>query len=40
MGYKNINYDVKYRNIKYPRIEFKTGRLELILPIGESPKDS
>jgi hypothetical protein len=39
MGYKDINYDVKYRNIKYPRLEFKTGKLELILPLGESPKD-
>lgn len=39
MGYKNRDYVVKYRNIKYPRLEFKTGKLELILPLGESPKD-
>ncbi len=34
---KNINYQVIYRNIKYPRIEFKTGRLVLVLPHGENP---
>jgi len=28
----NINYEVDYRNIKYPRLEFKTGSLLLILP--------
>jgi len=27
-----INYEVFHRNIKYPRLEFKTGRLLLILP--------
>jgi predicted metal-dependent hydrolase len=27
-----INYEVVHRNIKYPRLEFKTGRLLLILP--------
>jgi predicted metal-dependent hydrolase len=39
MGHKEINYEVKYRNIKYPRLEFKSGELELILPLDESPKD-
>ncbi len=27
-----LNYEVFYRNIKYPRIEFKTGELILVLP--------
>jgi predicted metal-dependent hydrolase len=26
------DYEVAYRNIKYPRLEFKTGKLLLILP--------
>lgn len=28
---------VSYRNVKYPRLEFKTGELELILPLGHNP---
>lgn len=28
----NIDYTVDYRNIKYPRLEYKTGNLHLILP--------
>ena len=27
-----INYDVDYRDVKYPRLEFKTGNLLLVLP--------
>lgn len=27
-----INYEIVHRNIKYPRLEFKTGKLLLILP--------
>ncbi len=27
-----ISYEVVYRNIKYPRLEFKTGELLLVLP--------
>lgn len=27
-----INYEVVHRNIKYPRLEFKTGKLLLVLP--------
>ena len=27
-----IKYQVDYRNVKYPRLEFKTGNLLLILP--------
>lgn len=30
-----VDYRVDYRNIKYPRLEFKTGNLLLILPRGE-----
>ena len=28
----NVEYQIDYRNIKYPRLEFKTGSLLLILP--------
>jgi len=28
----NVDYEVIYRNVKYPRLEFKTGELILILP--------
>src|SRR3990172_6033106 len=28
----NINYEIVHRNIKYPRLEFKTGKLLLVLP--------
>ncbi|MDI3483802.1 MAG: hypothetical protein PWQ74_389 [Methanobacteriaceae archaeon] len=28
----DIEYEISYRNIKYPRLEFKTGNLLLILP--------
>ena len=27
-----INYEIVHRNIKYPRLEFKTGKLLLVLP--------
>lgn len=33
------NYRVLYRKVKYPRIEFTTGELVLILPYGTKPKD-
>ena len=29
---QNIKYEVIHREIKYPRLEFKTGQLQLILP--------
>ena len=29
----DIEYRIDYRNIKYPRLEFRTGKLELILPL-------
>jgi hypothetical protein len=28
----NIEYTLAYRNVKHPRLEFKTGTLLLILP--------
>jgi len=31
-----VDYQVDYRNIKYPRLEFKTGNLLLVLPKGQS----
>jgi len=35
----NIEYRVVYRRIKYPRLEFKTGMLTLILPEETDPKE-
>lgn len=29
-----IGYKIKYRKIRYPRLEFKTGNLLLVLPAG------
>ena len=34
IGDIEVNYDVVHRNIKYPRLEIKTGNLILILPQG------
>ncbi len=31
-GVNNIEYEVSYRKIRYPRLEFKTGNLLLVLP--------
>lgn len=39
MVHEYIEYEVFYRNIKYPRLEFKTGTLQLIIPYGRDPKD-
>jgi predicted metal-dependent hydrolase len=33
----NIPYAVSHRNVKYPRLEFRTGKLLLILPFGRKP---
>jgi len=38
MGPDLIKYKVSYRNVKYPRLEFKTGELLLVLPYGQDPK--
>lgn len=32
-----IPYAVSYRDIKYPRIELKTGKVLLIIPFGKTP---
>ncbi|MDI6890376.1 MAG: M48 family metallopeptidase [Thermodesulfovibrionales bacterium] len=37
MAPHKILYSVSYRNIKYPRLEFKTGKLLFILPHGYKP---
>ena len=37
MELPNIPYRVSHRDVKYPRIEFKTGNLLLILPFGFKP---
>ena len=33
-----ITYKVVYRRIKYPRIELKTGKIDVILPKGHDPE--
>jgi len=33
----NIPYSVSHRNVKYPRLEFRTGKLLLVLPLGLKP---
>lgn len=37
MELHDIPYRVSYRAVKYPRLEFKTGELLVILPFGVSP---
>lgn len=37
MAPHKIPYNVSYRNIKYPRLEFKTGELLFVLPFGYKP---
>ncbi len=37
MELHDIPYKVAYRPIKYPRIEFKTGELLIVLPFGGNP---
>jgi len=37
MELPNIPYKVSHRNVRYPRLEFKTGELLLILPPGSKP---
>ncbi|MGB9760838.1 MAG: M48 family metallopeptidase [Thermoproteota archaeon] len=37
---KSVPYNIVYRNIKYPRLEYKTGTLQLILPKNyQSPEE-
>mgnify|MGYP001093016330 CR=1 FL=1 len=37
MELPNIPYSVAHRNVKYPRLEFGTGKLLLVLPLGRKP---
>jgi len=37
MELHNIPYKVSHRNVKYPRLEFKTGELLVVLPLGTAP---
>ncbi|MDD5659832.1 MAG: M48 family metallopeptidase [Actinomycetota bacterium] len=36
MVLNNYSYEVSHRNIKYPRVELRTGELLFILPLGYS----
>lgn len=38
MELRNIPYKVSYRNVKYPRLEFTTGKLLLVLPLNSKPE--
>ena len=35
----DVEYEVDYRNVKYPRLEFRTGKLHLILPKNYKGED-
>ncbi len=37
MALRKIKYTVSYRNVKYPRIELKTGKVLLVIPFGKKP---
>ena len=37
MELRNIPYKVSHRAVKYPRLEFKTGELLIVLPLGHKP---
>lgn len=37
MEFHNIPYRVSHRAVKYPRLEFKTGELLVVLPLGHEP---
>jgi predicted metal-dependent hydrolase len=39
MGIKAISYNISFRDILYPRLEFKTGKLLLVLPRGSDPDE-
>ncbi len=38
MAQHDIKHKVSYRDIKYPRIEFTSGDLHLILPFNHKPE--
>jgi len=37
MELPDIPYSVSHRNVRYPRLEFRTGKLLLVLPLGRKP---
>jgi len=37
MEFHNIPYKASHRAVKYPRLEFKTGELLIVLPFGHKP---
>ena len=39
MELKDIPYKTSFRDIQYPRLEFRTGELVLVIPKGEDPKE-
>lgn len=39
MEQANIGYAVVYRKVKYARLEFRSGKLKLILPFGLNPEE-
>ncbi len=39
MVHRGIPYNVHYRKVKYPRLEFRSGCLELILPPRARPEE-
>jgi predicted metal-dependent hydrolase len=38
MEFHSIPYRISYRNVKHPRLEFKTGELLFVLPFGHKPR--
>ena len=39
MELKDIPHKTSFRDIRYPRLEFRTGELVLVIPKGEDPKE-
>jgi len=39
MELKDIPHKISFRNIRYPRMEFQTGELMLVLPKGTNPEE-
>lgn len=37
MALHKIPYKISYRDVKYPRIELKTGKVLLVIPFGKKP---
>ncbi len=37
MEFPDVGYKLSYRNVKYPRLEFRTGELLLVLPFSHDP---